>query len=463
MTMRHTSDRERILEGPIPQTLARLAWPVLVSMTMHTFFNVVNAFWVGRLGAAALAAVTTSLFATWTLWAIAEMVGVGLVAVVSRHVGAGDSAAADHAAAQGILLAAFLSFVTAATAPFVPHVLFDALGTEPEVAREGTLFLSTLFYGAASFFLLFTLEGILRAGGNTKTPMRITSVVVTLNVVLDPLLIFGTGPLPRMGVFGAAIATLAAHTTGVVLFLVHFRRHRRQFPGIPANLRRIDLPVMGRMLAIGGPTSVNTVLFSVVYLFLSREAASLGTGPLAALGVGNRVESVSYLAASALAVAAATMVGQNLGAGRPDRARRTARMAAVLAMAICSFWGVLFLVGARVILGIFSNDPAVIEPGTGFLRVIALCQPLMGIEIGLSGAFQGAGYTLLPMAISSGVSILRIPAAAVTTRVLGWGFLGIGWVITVTCLARGLLMWIVYRTYRWLGRTEQKEGSRDPA
>jgi Na+-driven multidrug efflux pump len=220
---------------------------------------------------------------------------------------------------------------------------------------------------------------------------------------------------------------------------------------------------MGRLLRIGAPTSVNTVLFSVVYLFLSKEAAALGTGPLAALGVGNRVESVSYLAASALAVAAATMVGQNLGGGSQDRARRTARIATIMGLSICTFWGIAFFVGARPIIGLFSRDPAVLEPGVGLLRVIAICQPLMGIEIALAGAFQGAGYTLVPMSISSGISILRIPAAAVSTRHFGWGFSGIAWVISITCLARGFLMLLVYRSGSWLGRSKASIASGGPA
>jgi putative MATE family efflux protein len=444
-----TAVRERILHGPILPTLVRLAWPVLVSMSLHTCFNIVNAFWVGRLGPAALAAVTTSLFATWSLWAFAEMVGVGLVATVSRHVGAGEHARADHAAAQGILLASLLAAIAAALGGIVPRWLFHVLRTEPEVAREGIVFLEAIFLGAAAFFLLFTLEAILRAWGDTRTPMRITSLVVALNIVLDPLLIFGVGPFPRLGTLGAGIATVAAHSIGVALMIRHFTVHRARFPGIPRNLLRVDPAAMFRLLRIGAPISLNMILFSLVYLFLSREAAAIGTGPLAALGVGNRIESISYLTASSLSVAAATMVGQNLGAASPDRARAVAAASVRLAIGVCSFWGFVFYVFARPLLTIFSSDAQVIGPGITFLRLLAICQPMMGLEIALSGVFQGAGYTLLPMSISSTISVLRIPLARFAVGTAGLGLQGIGWVIAVTCMLRGACMLLVMRTGRW--------------
>lgn len=440
---------DRILRGSIAGTLVRLAWPVLVSMTLHTFFNIVNAFWVGRLGPAALAAVTTSLFATWSLWAVAEMAGVGLVAIVARHVGAAEQDQADHVAAQGILLAAILSAAVAFLAPVLPPWLFRLLQTDGEVAREGVAFLRTIFLGAAGFFLMYTLEAILRAWGDTRTPMRVTTTVIVINIVLDPILIFGMGPAPKMGVLGAGIATVAAHLIGVILYAIHFHRNRARFPGIPRHFRRIDPRTMLRLLMIGLPISVNTVLFSVVYLFLSKEAASIGTGPLAALGVGNRIESISYLTASSLSVAAATMVGQNLGAMQRDRARSTARVAAWLGMAVCTFWGVIFFAFAGPILSIFSSDPGVIGPGRDFLRILALCQSFMGLEIALSGVFQGAGYTLLPMGISSLISILRIPLATAACRTLGYGFIGIGWVVSLTCVIRTAVMLVIWRAGRW--------------
>jgi putative MATE family efflux protein len=376
-------------------------------------------------------------------------VGVGMVALIARHVGAGEADEADHVAAQGILAAIFLSLMTAAIAPLVPRWLFHLLGTEESVAREGTVFLRTIFFGSITFFLLFTLDAILRASGDTRTPMRISLGVVGCNILLDPLLIFGVGPFPRWGVLGAGVATVAAHGIGVLLYLGFFLR-RKRFPGILRNMRRIDPGIMLACLRIGAPASVNTILYSVVYLFLSREAAQIGTGPLAALGVGNRIESVSYLTANSVSVAAATIVGQNLGAGQKARARQTARTACWIGLGVCSFWGIVYLVLAEPILRIFASDPEVIGPGVTFLRVIATCQPFMGLEIALAGVFQGAGYTLYPMSFSTGISVLRIPLAAIANRGLGAGFTGIAWVVSLTCILRGIVMLIFLRRSRWI-------------
>jgi putative MATE family efflux protein len=279
--------------------------------------------------------------------------------------------------------------------------------------------------------------------------MRIAAGVVGLNIVLDPLLIFGPGPIPRMEVLGAAVATVTAHAIGVLLFLRHFHRHRAQFPGIPRHIFRVDPRTMLALAQIGAPSSVNAILFSVVYIFLSREAAAIGTGPLAALGIANRVESISFLTASSIAVAAATMVGQNLGAGERNRATRAAVVAMWIGVAVCSFWGIGFFVLAGPIVGLFSRDATVIGPGSILLRLIAICQPLMGVEIALMGAFRGAGYTFPPMAISSSISVLRIPLARFSTVTLHAGIAGIGWVISLTCAFRALCMLGLLRVGRW--------------
>jgi Na+-driven multidrug efflux pump len=206
---------------------------------------------------------------------------------------------------------------------------------------------------------------------------------------------------------------------------------------------------MFRLFRIGLPVSVNTVLFSIVYLFLSREAAAIGTAPLAALGIGNRVESLSFMSAMSLSVAVATMVGQNLGAGQRDRARAAARRACIFSCAVCTALGLIYLVGAESIIRLFSDDASVAASGGSFLRIIAVSQPMMGIEIALYGVFQGSGFTLAPMLFSSGISLLRIPLARAATRSFGFGFIGIPWVITVTALLRGLILLLIYRFSRW--------------
>lgn len=442
------TSRHALLEGPIGSGIVRLAWPVLVSMLLHTVFNLVNAAWVGRLHQAALAAVGTSMFATWIVTGMAEMVATGLVAVSARARGAGDSKRAGHAAGQGLLLATVLSFCFVLSAPFAPRLLFDLIGAEPEVAREGISYLTPLLYGAWPGFLLIALEAISRAAGDTRTPMRFSLLAVGTNLVLDPILIFGWGPVPAFGVAGAAYATVIGLTLGVLGFALHLRR-RGALPGIRPAFRHPDLSMLWLLARIGVPPTLSTILFSVVYLFLSRVAAKLGTTELAVLGLGNRLESICYLSASALGVAAGTMVGQNLGAHRIARARAATRSAMRIALGLGAGLGLLYAATGSWLFGIFGDEPELRRVGGYYMAILAVSQPMMGVEIVLHGAFGGAGYTLAPTLISLGVSLLRIPLAEFCAITLGLGFPGLGWVVSGTCILRGLLLYALHRRDRW--------------
>lgn len=445
---RTRAERE-ILSGPILRTLLRQAAPVFVSMVLYTLFNLVDAFWVGRLGPAPLAAVTTSMFASWILLGLAQTISGGLTAVVARHVGAGDRARADHAGAQGLLLAIAFAVVSALCARQATPALFRLLDTAPEVSEAGRSFLGPLLLFSLPFFLSSNLEAILRAHGDTRTPMVVTASAVLLNLLLDPFLIFGFGPLPKMGVAGAATATILAQSLAALLLILHVLRQRGRFPHLLRQLSRIDLAEMGRLLRIGTPTAFGVVLFSGVYLFLSRIAATLGTSELAILGVGNRLESLCYLSTDSLSIAAAAMVGQNLGAKQIDRAKAVGREGAVFALALASVLGLAYWFLGREMFSLFLPDPSVAREGGSYMKVLALSQPLMGVEILLSGVFAGAGYTVAPTWISSTISVARVPLALLFAVRLGFGLPGLAWVITLSCILRGGLLVLLYVRGRW--------------
>jgi putative MATE family efflux protein len=440
-------ERERILSGPPVPTLLRLAWPVLVSMMLHTLFNLVDTAWVGRLGPGPLAAVATARFAVWTLLGFAEMVSVGLTAYVARRVGSGDWDGARRSTAQGMIGALLVSLPFVALAPVLPRWLFGLLSPDPEVARGGTEYLSWVFAGSSPVFLLVALEAVLRAWGDTRTPMVVTAVALGLNMVLDPLLIFGWGPFPRLEVLGAAVATVVAFAVGSALLLA-IVWHRPQVR--PAGRAfRWPWPELPGILRIGSPTTLDTLLFSVVYLVLSAWVARLGTAPLAALGVGNRLEALSYLTALSLGVATATAVGQNLGSGRPARARLFVRRALALVSLPAGIFTLLFLFGGRILFGLFTTDPEVLEAGAVFMAILALCQPFVGWEIILYEAYAGAGYTLVPTAISVAMSLLRIPLAYLVVHETPWGLAGVAWVLTLTCMVRALMLWSLLPRRGW--------------
>jgi putative MATE family efflux protein len=442
-----------ILEGGITRALVHLAWPVVLSTLLYTSFTIVNAIWIGRLGPEALAAVAPAHFAAWILLAIGELFGIGAAALVARRVGERDLERAGTIAAQGGVLVAIAAAVMLVAGGPAARGLFRLIGTEPSVSRAGASYLALLFQGSLFYLASMYVEAVLRAAGDTRTPMMITGAGLLLNALLDPLLIFGVGPFPRLEVQGAAIATVLSYAFTAILFLLHLRRADAALSIRFRFTSGLDPSVLARIVRIGAPPSFSTALFSIVYLFLTHFLARFGTVPVAAVGVGNRLESVSYLLAHGLSIAAATLVGQNLGAGRQARAKEAAWRATLLSVAVTGTVGAFFFFLPHELVRLFSDDAAVLAEGARFLRILSYCQFLMGVEIAMTGSFAGAGDTVPPTIISSLFSAARIPLAWVVSLPLGYGPVGIWWMITVTCMFRGALLAAWFRRDRWMNRT----------
>lgn len=438
-----------LTRGPLLGALVRLAAPVVVMQLCHTLYHWVDVMWVGRLGAAATAAVTTSFFAVWTAWALADLTGVAVAATVSRHVGAGRPDEAAYGAAQAALVAVGIGALVSVSGAFAAGPLFRVLGVPADVAAPATAYLRIVLGGAVISFLYVLGESILRAAGDTRTPLVVIATSLLLNTVLDPLLIFGPGPLPALGVAGAAVATVLAQAFAVAWFAVLALRRHPAFPFDFAALGRFSPRYAAALVRIGLPFCFIGILYSVVYLWLARTAAPFGTAALAVVGVANRVESLSYLVAVAFALACEAMVGQNLGAGRPDRAERATWLSAGLVAGFGLAVSALMAFAPEFLLGFFTRDPEVIARGVPYLRILAPCQAFACLEIVLNGAFSGAGDTLPPSIISVTVSLLRIPLATALAHGMGLGLDGIAWTITLTCVVRALIVLSWFRRGRW--------------
>ncbi len=435
--------------GPLLSALVRLAAPVVVMQLCHTLYHWVDVMWVGRLGATATAAVSTSFFAVWTMWALADIVGVSVAATVSRHIGAGEREGAAWASAQAWWLALTLGvIVTIVGVPLVP-ALFRLLGTSPEVAAAGTSYLRIVFAGAVVSMMYVLGETILRAAGDTRTPMIVIAVSLVLNALLDPLLIFGWGPVPALGTAGAAIATVIAQAFAVAWFARLAWRGHVAMPFRFAALRTPSAAYQWALARIGAPFALIGTLYSVVYLGLAHTAAGFGTAALAVVGIANRVESMSYLVAAGFGLACEAIVGQNLGAGRPDRAERATWLSAGLMCSLGMLVAAAMWIAPEALLSFFTSDPEVIARGVPYLRILAPCQAFTCLEMVLNGAFSGAGDTLPPSIISVTVSLLRMPMAPFLAFALGLGLDGIAWTITLTCIVRALIVLGWFRRGRW--------------
>ena len=425
--------------GPLRPVILRLAAPAVAMMACHFCFNLIDSIWVGRLiGPAALAAVSTAGFYVWVLLSLGEMVEVGLIAVAARRHGEGDPERAARAAAGAVGYALIAGTVVSLIGLAITDWLFRMMTVPPEVARLGHAYLSTWLWGGPLVFGFFAVEATFRASGDTHTPFLILGASVLLSIILDPLLIAGVGPFPRLGVEGAALASVMVRGGGFLIGLALAVRR---------GLIRVSAPdwrVIPTIVRVGAPLSLAGVLLSVIYMWLTRFTSRFGTPALAALGVGHKVEGLGFIAISGFALSASALVGQNLGAGREDRARQAVRLTVGYCLTVTAVTAVAFLTVPRLLVGLFTSDPGVIADGALYLRVIAFAQIGQTFEIILEGALGGAGYTLWPQLTSTALTLLRLPLAAWWAGPLG--LLGIWLALSVTAVARGIAM-----TLFWLG------------
>jgi len=440
----HGVQRTALVSGPLTSAILRLALPAVGTSLLQLAFLLVDTFWVGRiLGPAALAAVSTAGFAVWMVAAFAEMVAVGLTAVAARRHGEGAHGMAAVVAGTTLTLGLALGVLVGAGGWLLVPALFDVMHTPAQVTDLGRLYLTTYLVGAPLVFGFFAVEATFRASGDTRTPLILLGTSVVLNVALDPLLIVGAGPLPALGIAGAAVAAVLTRGAALGMGFVILTRRRL------VRLSVFDWRSAFTALRIGLPVAFTGVFFSFVYIGLTRITTRFGVPALAALGIGHKLEGLSYMVSVGFGLASAAIVGQNIGAGRVDRARSAGWLTASYAAGLGSIVGVAFIAFPDLMVGIFTSDPDVIADGSMYLRAMALAQVSMGFEIVLQSALGGAGYTVMPMLWNALFTAARIPLAAWLAGILGVA--GVWWAIGLTAVARGIAMALLWRGERWHG------------
>jgi len=420
----------------------RLAVPAVAMMACHFSFNLIDSIWVGRLiGPAALAAVSTSGFYVWVALSLGEMVEIGLIAVAARRHGEGDPERAARAAAAAVVYALLAGLVVSVAGELLAGTMFRLMSVPPDVARLGHAYLSTWLLGGPLVFGFFAVEATFRAAGDTRTPFLMLAGSVCVSILLDPLLIMGLGPFPRLGVEGAALASVMVRGGGFLLGLVIALRR---------GLLRVSAPdwrTLPTIVRIGAPLSLAGVLLSVIYMWLTRFTSRFGTPALAALGVGHKMEGLGFIAISGFALAASALVGQNLGARQEGRAREAVRLTVGYCLMVTVSTAIAFLLIPDRLVSLFTRDTQVIADGVLYLRVIAFAQIGQSFELILEGALAGAGYTFWPQMASTTLTALRIPLAAWWSQSLG--LLGIWLALSVTAISRGIAMVLFWRAGRW--------------
>jgi putative MATE family efflux protein len=412
----------------------------------------VDTFLVARLGADALAAVGSSMFVLWSMMALVEIVSVGTLALVARAVGAGDRTEAGSVAFTGGVMAVALGVVGALVSTPLIDAVVAAMGLDAGPAEQAVAYLQVLLWGYPTLAGFFVLEGIFRGAGDTRMPMLVLTGCFVLNALLDWVLIFGVGPFPELGVRGAALATVTSRGVGCVVLLAILWR-RAGYLGLGRPRRDgFEAGRLGRIARIGAPASAAGLGFCAIYLVLvtiTNEAG--GTAAVAALGLGIRLEGFTYLTNVALGRAAATIAGQNLGAGNPERARAAARTAIRVGAALMLPLMAAMLFLPEPLVRLFIDDPAVVAAGSAYLRIVALALVPMVFEVVLNNVASGVGDTVPSMVVELVGTGLRIPIALGLVA-MGMGYVAVWWAIAITMVLKGGAFEIWFRRGRWATR-----------
>jgi putative MATE family efflux protein len=440
---------DQITSGPITRTIFSLAMPVVLGMFMQFALTSTDYYWVGKLGPTAQDAVTSSMVIIWTVYATVTIAAVGVTALVARYVGAQDLGKVTYYIKQGMGLALILGAVFTVIGYWLTPGVLRFMDTGPATLELAIPYLRVFFVSSIFFFWQDTIYAVFRASGDTKTPTMVGIASVLLNMGLDPLLIFGWGPVPAMGVIGASIATAVAFVAAAVAITVFMLRGKLGYKLEKAFAITPHAASMIKIARIGLPIASQQFVFVVVYWFLIKVVHAYGETAAAAMGIGNRMESFSYLTCYGFSVAASTLVGQNLGAKNPDRAARCAWGATGIAIAITFVISILFIVFPKAIASIFTDNEEVLAIAIDYLIILGISQMAMALEIVLEGAFGGAGDTIPPMLVMVPLSIARVPLAYLLAFNLDWGITGVWWTLTFTSLAKGVILGILFKMGRW--------------
>jgi len=443
-------EKRDLTQGSIPRNLIALALPLVAANLLQTTFNIVDMLFVGRLGPAAIAAVSLAGVITMFLMTIAIGLATGTQAMISRFIGAKDQQQAEVVAIQSLFLGIFSSFFLSIIGLFLSQFLLELVGAKGEVLSLGKGYLQIMFSGIYTVFLLFLVSAIFQGVGNTVTPMKILLFSTVSNIVFDPLLIFGIWFFPHWGVNGAAAATVTARGLGMLTGIYLLFKGKS---GIYLHLQkvRIDLGMMWRIIRIGLFASLQAILRNISQIVVARIVASFGTYAIAAYGIGMRVRMVVMMPGFGLAAATAVLVGQNLGAKNPQRAEKSGLISSLLYSLFMVFTGSLFHIFAQPIISAFNPQPDVVRIGVNYLHVLTLSFVFLGIAIVLSRAMNGAGDTISPMVITGfTLLILRIPLCLFLSRILGTTGIWVG--LAISDLANGLLTLFWFIEGRWKKR-----------
>ena len=448
--MQESVPAPQLIAESTPRAVLRLALPTWGAFVTHDFMGVVDMFFVGRLGSSAVAAVAMSGLAFGIIIMLTHGVSAGTTALVANAVGAGNRNQAQKVVGQSLTMSVLLAAVVALCGWLFSTEFLRLLGADQKVIDQGTTYLRIVTGGAVTMMSTIILGTALRAAGDAKTPFVAMVLANIVNAVLDPILIFGWAGLPALGVAGSAWATLVGRVVALALMTRTFFSGRHEYFHLRPTCLKPDPGLMAQIARIGMFASGQMLIRNIGGLALMRLVATFGTAAVAAYGIGMRLQMVIFGPSMGFGVAAATLVGQNLGAGNPSRARKSGWTAVGLVMAPVITFAIVFWVGGHYLIALFNREPAVVEIGATMLRWFSPSFAFVAMAFVFNRALAGAGDTLLPMLIVAvSLLLLGVPLAYALSHHFN-SVQGVWAAIVSSNVAAGLLSALAFSSGRWV-------------
>jgi len=441
-------------KGNIFHNLLRLSWPMAVSNTLMMLGPTIDMIWVGKLGQVAIAAITAAGSAVMLIMTAMMGLMMGMRAMVARFVGAGDIRGANHVAQQTVVISVAFSVGMAVVGIFFANQFLDLFGLDAEVVAVAAPYMRIMFIGAAAMAFRMMAEGVLQASGDTVNPMWVAIVYRLFHVALCPFLIFGQEMFPwwmfpGMGVSGAAATNVVSQSLATIILLWMLFTGRSRLRLSLRNFR-LDLNIIWRIIRIGLPAVVSGMQRSISYLILLIFMARYATVAVAAHGIAQRVEMILFMPAMAFGMGSGVLVGQNLGAGQPERAERSAWLAVGLVQAIVVACCAAILLWPEGIVRIFNTDPGLVETASTFLRIAVAGYALLGLMAVFMQALSGAGDTMPTMIIGMlTVWLVTLPIAYFLSTKTDLGVYGVRWGMAAGMIFAALIYTVYFRLGRW--------------
>jgi len=422
---------------------------MVLEMVMESIFAVVDVYWVASLGAPAVAAVGLTESVLSLMYAVAMGLAMGATALVARRVGEKDPEGAARSAVQAVAVTLVASIPFALVGLFFAEDVLRLMGADAETIAVGTGYMTWMLGGNVVIMLLFVFNATFRGAGDAAIAMRVLWLANGINLILDPVLIFGWGPFPELGVTGAAIATTIGRSTAVVVQVIVLLRGGKHIRVLAGHIR-LRADIMARLVRTSMGGIAQFIVATSSWVFLVRIVAEFGAESLAGYTIAIRIFLFTLLPAWGLANASATLVGQNLGAGQPERAERSVWKAGRVTMVLLGLVSVVYVLLDRQLVGLFTDDPAVIAVGADGLRVMAYGYVIYAWAMVLPQAFNGAGDTLTPTWINLGCFwAFQIPFAWALAFPLGLGEHGVFWAVVAAETLMALVCAVLFRQGRW--------------